>query len=250
MELRNSLGSIRAGIRCSSNETLSFFIKDNAGNEQVYYTLPVVTANEFLFDVQLSGLGTSSGFVGFYIDDTKIFEQEDFDLTATSNISSAIFEACDNSLGNPYISEVIWGDEPTIEARVALAAPSGNGFYQEGDGGFGRVDEILPDASTIVFDAANERSSFTQNTLAAISDLNVRNVQVNSYARSTSSGSDIRAFLRIGSTDYDNPTALTNLSAGYENYQANWLTNPSTGSSWSVADAISTAMEFGIKTES
>ena len=253
ISLKNAAGSSRAGIRSTTDERLIFFVRDSSDVVQDYYTLPITASLELTVDIQLSGLGTSSGKIGFYIDDVKVFEEEDINLQSTLNINSAVFGGVGSfSSRNPYISEVIWGDEPTIEARVALAAPSGNGFYQDGDGGFGRVDETLPDGSAIIFDAPNERSSFTQSTLAAVGDFTIRNVQVNSFARYTGPGGadDIRAFLRIGGADYDNPTALTDLSAGYESYQANWLTNPSTGSGWTVADAISTAMEFGIKTES
>ena len=238
----------------TSLENIGLQLKNSQGNYDTYYERQFEDGETFFVDIGLQDIGGSEGVFGLYLNNEKVFEITDFDLTSFSNISGLVFGTLSSNPTDttlPIFSEVIWGDEPTVEARVALAAPTGDGFYQEGDGGFNRVDEIVPDGSVIAFDAPNERSSFTQNTLSIITGFQVRNVQVNSFARYTGGGGadDIRAFLRIGSTNYDNPVKLNALSSGYEHYRADWLTDPSTGSLWTIADATSSALEFGIKTE-
>lgn len=194
----------------------------------------------------------ASGNISFYDNNNQILSVN-LDLSHISAIENIAFRTNVANANASHFSEIIWGDESTIEHRIAVGVPTSDGFYTDGVGGYSNVDDLNEDALTVSLSNANERNSFKHSAITAPPvDFVVKTVQVDTQLRNdggVGGPQNAKAFLRINSVDYDQTTAYANIDAGYTYYKAKWDTNPSTSLAWLMTDALDVLKEFGIKAE-
>jgi hypothetical protein len=162
------------------------------------------------------------------------------------------------SMGINYIPTQAW---PTTKKSLYIQAnagsnassteisrPTGNGAYTAWTGDFQDVDEVSADDATTLISTpsvATTRESYTHGGITP-GGLSIQKVILHYRARklSGSGDTDVRPFLRIGSTDYEGSTQ--ELSSSWVNYERTWSTNPATGGAWT--EAAIDALELGIRT--
>jgi hypothetical protein len=146
-----------------------------------------------------------------------------------------------------YFSQIIAADEPTIGFKLASRHPTGAGFHTAWDGTWDDVDDIVPTMTSFISTGtANARENFTKAVFTAPSSYKVKTVAVAARARRGTTGPDkLVGSLRFGSTDHDSPAKA--LSLGFQTYQFFWDQNPATLLPWTLADAGSVTVEFGLK---
>ena len=138
------------------------------------------------------------------------------------------------------------------DMRVCSHLPNSDGGASQwtpstGTAHYACVDDATPGGDTdYVSDAtAGHRDTYGFPALPVGSSATVKAVQVRMWARKDDAGTrTIDAVARIGGTNYDNGSALA-LSTSYSAQEARYLTDPSTGSAWTVSGV--NGAELGVK---
>lgn len=190
-----------------------------------------------------------SGEFTLYIDDALSECTYTGDLSAYDPIAKVrTYTASTNDVS---IGEQIFGDESTIAHRYVCVPATGNGNYTAATGDYLDVDEDGIDTATnVTFATAGDRETFTHSAMSSLPSGAIKTVQVTGYVANAATGpQNVKASLRIGTTDYDQAAAYAGIGTGYTVYRARWDQNPSTVAAWVQADAVNVAMEFGYKAE-
>lgn len=129
----------------------------------------------------------------------------------------------------------------SVLADQTIIRPTSQGAYQawgtvgcsSGSSEWKCVDEIVANTSDRLTASAGKKETFY------FSDLNVSNVTINSlqlvyYVRGISAGVNLQPLIRIGTIDYLGLSM--NLTTSYATITRNYLTNPSTNTSWTTSE--------------
>lgn len=127
-------------------------------------------------DVNIVGLGTSSGSVSIYINGVKIFSYSG-SLSAVTAVSSIEVSCLDGQVSS-LLNSVIVSDEITIGAYISKQMPSTEGTYQDWTGTFTDIATIPLDTTKYIYaseaekletaKASSETIDETKYTLAAV----------------------------------------------------------------------------------
>jgi len=149
-----------------------------------------------------------------------------------------------------YVSEIIVADEETRGMRLAQFSLTTAGTYSQFDEGDFSTSFDNNDGTGARSATALQKTSGVIGTYnGATTDYEIKDVIVKSRAWKTENSpiGDIRHFLRIGSTDYENST-LHAVSSDYRyTFNSSFTTNPATSSAWTFSDLVN--LEAGLKTE-
>jgi hypothetical protein len=147
-----------------------------------------------------------------------------------------------------YYSEFILADQATslIASAVETEAPTADGTDTDGTGTYANVDEALIDTADVIELAASaDRHSFTSPARTGTMN-RVLGVSVSMRMRCDVTGpNQAKFYLKIGGTRYYGSTFT--LTTGSLPYSYVWETNPSTGVQWTVSDANSSGLEWGVE---
>ena len=244
----------------------------DANNEEVAEI--DVSAAEFLArslgDTTVAGSSffVSSYSVNFF--DIKINVGSDIDIEIYQNgvlassataantggkgsIRQAKFEHADmlqfqsSNQGWMYYSEVIVTDnESTIGMRVASLDPDTQGNSNDMSGDPSALLD-LENGETIFSDTVGDKESWNLTSYnGPTSPTSIRAVVTQTRSTKGLTGpQNIRHFLRIGSTDYDNGSDLTPSPLGETHI---WENNPATASAWSTSDFSSLQQGVEVRT--
>lgn len=164
-----------------------------------------------------------------------------------TDMKRATFHCPDNSSPQNF-SEIILSDETIslLGSIVETEPPTAAGTDTGGTGAYTDIDEgVVNDADVLAFASAADRHSFT--SAARTQTLNhVHGVSVAARMKRDVSGpQSAKFYLKIGGTRYYSPDIL--LTESYEGYQYTWEENPATTDPWTVSDANSASLEWGIE---
>lgn len=245
--LRNSVGT--PVIRLENTSTLNVWNVQywNGASWTTAFTAGATNGLLNTVDLYVTGLGTASGRIRLYIGNSQVGDSGTINLTSATNVDEIRFASnASNALDEWRISEVIWGDEPTIGCRFCFAPPTGNGTYTAGSGAFGDVDENgLDDADLSTLASSGDAETYTHGAMTLPTGT-IKAVMINSRVRNSGAApANVKARIRIGGTDYDAASNYSGIGLGFTPYRYRLGTNPA-GGSWTATTAGQTSNEFGM----
>lgn len=166
---------------------------------------------------------------------------------AVTNCSKIRFYGITN-FTNSLLSEVVVADFSTLGMRVTSNVPTGNGFYADGTGGFGDVDDIpLNTLTGKIMAAVGNKATFTKASRTFPGSFQIEAVAVNAQSR-VGGGvvTEGRNLLRISSTDYFSGDIAR--SGAFNPQKSIWEVSPATSIRFSTSEFNS--LEFGIEARS
>lgn len=242
-EYRNSSGTAVFRLQFTATDVLQAQYWNGSAwvNIGATYTVP----QSLLYVADLKIVCGGSGSFEFYVGEVLQLSGS-ASMTSVTNIDEwRGYSTNSNAVNAAVFSEMIWGDEPTVGHRFCLGPPTGNGTHTAGSGAFGDVDEAVTndgDSSTLA--AAADAETYTHGAMTLPSGT-VKAVMVNMRVKNAATGAqNVKARLRIGSTDYDQGSSYAGIGVGYTGYRARWATNPA-GGDWTPTTAGQTSNEFG-----
>lgn len=148
---------------------------------------------------------------------------------------------------NHMVSQVVAADVSTVGWKYFLKPPTGNGANTAWTGDFTAVDElVLSDADFVESTVANDVETFTGAALTIGSGV-VKAVTVSGRSLRTATGpQNLQFAIRRGGTNYFTSN-VAGLGLGFSPFVSIWATDPSTGVTWTNANAAAAATEFGVK---
>lgn len=230
------------GVRRSlTGANCVLFADDGTGTILTSPTFSIASGAHY-YDIHVNIVGTAAT-VSLYIDGVLLTSYT-FTLVSTYTLDDIRLSGGSTTASwGLRFSQVIVADVSTIGWRVKTLEPTGNGTDTAWIGDYTGVDEFNVDLADNVTTGSAASELFT-NAAYAPTDTEVKAVAVSSYALTTTID-DYYHQLRVSGTNYD--SALFTLTGGYLPYLSIFETNPATSAAWSVADAGSTALEFGVR---
>ena len=169
-------------------------------------------------------------------------------MTNVTNLASVKSYSTNGSSGGfgSFLSEIIFGDEPTIGHRYSWKPPTADGTDTAGSGTFADVDETTTSDVDFTTLAANgDAETYVHGTMTLPAGT-VKAVQIESRVRKVAGGAqNVKARLRVGGVTYDQATNFPNIDSNFKPYIAAWPTNPA-GGSWTPTTAGQVSNEFGL----
>lgn len=205
-----------------------------------------LTASRALNDFDIRFVSNSaSGSVEFYSSGALIAEMSGSGLNHAGITGVTSVRHRGRAFGAHHHSRVIYTTEPTIGWIAPPEPPAGAGNYSQWTGAFGDVDETVYTDTDIITAATNGlKSSFTFVHPTANSLLN-KGVVVAARAKRGSTGpQNLRAFLRIGGTDYNHATTKS-LGVGFDSYTWVWEVSPATSVAFTASEIEN--LEYGFE---
>lgn len=199
-------------------------------------------------DIHVTG-GASFSFE-WYINGT-LFSSGSAAVATVTNITQATWNGSTNSSetvsGVRHVSQCIVADESTVGWKYYLDPATGNGAETAWLGVFTDINELaLNDATMITANADAQRETYTK-AARTIASGSVKAVVVSARAKRSASGpQNLRAVVRKGGTNYETAN-LPGLGVGFNGLLGIFENDPSTGSPWTLADAGSGSLEFGVR---
>lgn len=153
--------------------------------------------------------------------------------------------------GDSYFHSIIIADYTTIGHTVRRRTPSANGANTAWLGDYTGVDEFgLNDSDGIAIDVAGAKETFTANVLPSTEAGKViKAVAVAVRARTDEAAvpRNVKAVLRIGTTDYESNNLVGTNGYTYGGALAIWEKDPSTNADWGTIANVNG--EFGVKSD-
>jgi hypothetical protein len=122
-----------------------------------------------------------------------------------------------------------------VGTTTQLTASSGNNYLC--------TDEISSDGDTSYVSTTNSGFDTYALSNSGLSAGSISQVTVHVMARYTGGSGTAREYIRIGATNYNNPSTHT-LTTSYVDYSYSWATNPNSGSAWTWSNVDS--LEAGV----
>ena len=216
----------------------------------------VITAANVWYSVELSAtINDTTGAFELRVNEVAVASGSGLD-TRNGGTSGVVSVIRFNGRGTSDDYDDLWSDGSAGafngDMRVCSHLPNSDGGASQwtpstGTAHYACVDDATPGGDTdYVSDAtAGHRDTYGFPALPVGSSATVKAVQVRMWARKDDAGTrTIDAVARIGGTNYDNGSALA-LSTSYSAQEARYLTDPSTGSAWTVSGV--NGAELGVK---
>lgn len=244
-QYHNSSGTAVFRIQATSADTLQAQYWNGSAWTNIGTTFSTaITSTLRVFDIKIicGGSGSFEWYVG-----GSLYTSGSASMTSVTNIDEWRGYSTNAGTGEAYFSENIWGDESTIGHRYCIAPPTGDGTYTAGSGAFGDVDEaITNDADFSTLSANGDAETYTHGAMTLPSGT-VKAVQVSARVKNAATGAqNVKARLRLSSTNYDQASNYAGIGAGFTAYRARWGVDPSTSATWTQAAAKATGNEFGL----
>lgn len=207
-------------------------VMTNAGTT---FTIGATRTNYDLF------VNCTTGVMQLYIAGSLVKEVTGLSLGhLTGPVKARVF----SEIGVICWSQCVAADVPTIGFKVMTRYASGNGAHTGWTGDYTDIDEtVYSDVDFISAGSTGLKESFTQTGPSIPSNYVVRAVAVAIRGKTSGGVNNMKALLRIGSTDYVSGSIA--LSAGYTAKVNVWEDDPSTGVDWTNASISN--IQFGVE---
>lgn len=196
------------------------------------------------YDIYFSGMGTASGLVRLYVNDTLSATSSTLNFSSTPNVAS-VWTNGGFGTGDQHASEVVVADVPTIGWRVATLYITGAGTTNTFDSGtYADVDETVYSTADFISSGTNNQIFLGACNDYSVGSGTIKAVAVSALAKKGASGlANINLAVRAGGSNAF--SADKALDVGVGAFQNIWETNPTTAVAWVAADIAAT--EIGVR---
>lgn len=195
------------------------------------------------FDVKFD---TDAATLTFYVNETLIDTVSI--IAAFADVAYVDLHYAHWAAGTCISQVLVTEDINTLGARIKTIKPSAAGPVQQMTGAYGNlVKTAINDTTAVISDAAGQLALYEYGDVTVPEGMEIGGVWQWMRARHDgTSPNDLRAAMRVGSTDYF--SGQLGVDVGFLPLLARWPVNPATSAAW-MASALNGAL-LGMKSES
>lgn len=213
-------------------------------------TFTMVAATRYTVDVRLKASATV-GEAAVYVNEALSNVNVTGDVSSQANNVRYIVFKSESTSNTEVFSQIAVSTTNTVGWKVQTLTPlTGAGGVAQWSGTFDDIDDTtlpLQRDKSMTTNTVNNRHSFpTTDVAAAASALLVQGIMLGVRGHTTegATATDIKAMLRVSSTNYDSSALGFTINQGEEPRFYTWELNPNTGNPWTQAEINAMQMGF------